>query len=66
MQAPEGSPEWKSYWLGETGQRMQADYRAALERAHGIETPAAAPTTTAPAPAAPVAPQGPAPEPTGA
>jgi hypothetical protein len=66
MQAPEGSPEWKSYWHGENGQRMQAEYRAALERAHGItETPAAAPATPAPAPAAPAAPPGPAAEPAG-
>jgi len=38
MRAPHGSDSWKSYWAGESGARMQQEYRgllAAREQARG-------------------------------
>jgi hypothetical protein len=68
MQAPEGSPEWKSYWQNP---KTQEHYRQALALAHnvGTEEPGELSSTSAdpaPAPAAPAAPPGPAAERAGA
>jgi hypothetical protein len=38
MRAPHGSDSWKAYWSGDSGSRMQQEYRgllAAREQAHG-------------------------------
>lgn len=32
MNAPEGSDEWKTYWCGETGARVQAELRRLYKR----------------------------------